>query len=112
MGGMAGSGQEGQGASNVHRLSDQALALGLHALSHWQLVDQKLTRTLIFGNFVEAFAFMTAVALEAERRDHHPEWFNVYNRVKIELTTHDAGGITEKDLALAAAIDRLAALFL
>ena len=112
MGGMSSGGQEGSRAHEVRCLSEQALASALQALSDWQIVDQKLTRTLVFGNFVEAFAFMSAVALEAERRDHHPEWFNVYNRVKIELTTHDAGGITEKDLALAAAIDRLASLFL
>ena len=73
-----------------------------HEVAGWSVnVDQKLEREIQFKDFKEAFAFMTRVALYAEQKNHHPEWFNVYNRVKIELTTHDAGGITEKDTALA-----------
>lgn len=97
--------------SSPIRLSEQALSTALRELTCWSLDHQKLTRHFEFENFVRAFSFMSAVALEAERRDHHPEWSNVYNRVSIQLTTHDAGGITEKDLALARAIDRLAAPF-
>jgi len=74
----------------------------------WKEEDNKLKRSFIFADFSEAFAFMTRVALLAEQANHHPWWSNVYNRVDIELQTHDAGNIvTEKDRALAAAIDRL-----
>lgn len=74
----------------------------------WQEQDNQLTREFIFANFGEAFAFMTRVALLAEKMDHHPWWSNVYNRVTIKLSTHDAGNtVTEKDYKLAAAIDQL-----
>ncbi len=74
----------------------------------WQETDNQLKRTFQFANFIEAFGFMAKVALIAEKMDHHPAWFNVYNRVEISLTTHDAGNtITEKDRALANAIDKL-----
>lgn len=65
-----------------------------------------ITREFLFKDFNAAFAFMTQVALAAEKRDHHPEWFNVYNKVRITLSTHDAGGVTQKDLDLAAFIDQ------
>jgi len=68
-----------------------------------------MRRTILFADFGEAFAFMTEVAIAAEKADHHPEWRNVYNRVEIELTTHDAGGLTARDAALAAVVDRAAA---
>ncbi|NMM46790.1 4a-hydroxytetrahydrobiopterin dehydratase [Marinigracilibium pacificum] len=74
----------------------------------WKEQDNKLVRTFKFDDFVQAFGFMTRVALEAEKRDHHPNWSNVYNTVTIELTTHDAGNtITDKDRDLASAIDKL-----
>lgn len=74
----------------------------------WTEENNQLKKTFIFRNFVEAFAFMTRVALVAEKMDHHPNWTNVYNKVTIVLTTHDAGNIvTEKDRKLAAAIDKL-----
>ena len=76
------------------------------ALSGWSLVDGKLHRAFSFADFIEAFGFMTRVALIAEKMDHHPEWSNVYNRVGVELTTHDAGGLTELDFELATAMDR------
>ncbi len=69
-----------------------------------------ITRNFAFADFAEAFAFMTRVALAAEKADHHPEWRNVYNRVEVRLTTHDAGGLTERDFALAAVIDAAARL--
>lgn len=75
----------------------------------WELKSDRLTKQFRFGNFVEAFGFMTESALVAERLDHHPEWRNVYNRVEVELTTHDAAGLTERDFRLARAMD-LAAL--
>ena len=74
----------------------------------WELSNNKLTRTFKFKNFVEAFSFMTKVALIAEKMDHHPEWSNVYNTVVISLSTHDAGNtVTERDRQLAASIDAL-----
>ena len=74
----------------------------------WQEKDNKLIREFEFSNFIEAFGFMSQVAIVAEKMDHHPNWSNVYNKVMIELTTHDAGNVvTEKDRTLAAAIDQL-----
>jgi 4a-hydroxytetrahydrobiopterin dehydratase len=74
----------------------------------WTEKDDKLTREFLFRDFNEAFAFMTRVAMLAERMDHHPEWSNVYNRVRIVLNTHSAGGkVTDKDRTLAQAIDGL-----
>jgi len=74
----------------------------------WRVVDGKLHRTYRFKDFAEAFAFMTRVALVAERMNHHPEWFNVYNKVRVDLTTHDVGGISTRDFRLAAAMDGFA----
>ena len=76
-------------------------------LPGWTLEGEHLKRTFRFGDFSQAFAFMTRVALLAEVQDHHPEWFNVWNRVEIALTTHDAGGLSARDLRLALAIDAL-----
>ena len=75
----------------------------LATLTGWRLDDNGLSikRDFRFADFNEAFAFMTRVALYAERHDHHPEWFNVYNRVEITLSTHDAGGVTQRDIDLA-----------
>ncbi|MBC7922777.1 MAG: 4a-hydroxytetrahydrobiopterin dehydratase [Ferruginibacter sp.] len=74
----------------------------------WKEEDNKLKRTFEFGDFSEAFGFMTRVALIAEKMDHHPWWSNVYNKVSLELTTHDAGNtVTARDRKLAAAIDKL-----
>ena len=76
--------------------------------NEWVEKEGRLFRTFQFKDFSEAFAFMTRVALVAEKQNHHPEWSNVYNRVEVYLSTHDAGGtITDKDWKLAAAIDRI-----
>lgn len=82
----------------------------LSRLAGWALGSDggSITRNFMFGDFAEAFGFMTKVALAAEKADHHPEWFNVYNRVEIKLTTHDAGGLTARDFDLAEAINRAA----
>lgn len=79
-------------------------------LPEWKMVDGRdaLTRTLKFADFSTAFGFMSRVALAAEKLDHHPEWLNVWNRVEITLSSHDAGGLTERDLELARIIDKLA----
>jgi len=74
---------------------------------NWSVDDEKLRRDFQFRDFVEAFGFMSQVALLAEARNHHPNWSNVYNRVTIELTTHDLGGLSTLDTELAIAIDRL-----
>jgi 4a-hydroxytetrahydrobiopterin dehydratase len=88
---------------------DQALReLNTQAASPWQICQGKLNKEFRFNDFVEAFGFMTKVALVAEAMDHHPEWFNVYAMVRVDLATHDAGGITEMDFALAARIETLA----
>ncbi len=73
----------------------------------WRIQAEKLHRTFKFPNFVAAFAFMTQVAMLAEKANHHPEWCNVYNKVIIDLTTHDAGGISQKDFDLAHGISKL-----
>ncbi|RMF67731.1 MAG: 4a-hydroxytetrahydrobiopterin dehydratase [Alphaproteobacteria bacterium] len=92
-------------------LTSAELAAFLAQTDSWQAEDdgRAIGCHLRFADFNAAFAFMTRVALAAERMDHHPEWFNVYNRVRIRLTTHDAGGVTERDIAMARAIDRFAA---
>jgi 4a-hydroxytetrahydrobiopterin dehydratase len=73
---------------------------------HWQVHNDKLTCQLTFKNFIEAFAFMTKIAIHAEKLNHHPSWVNTYNSVDIELSTHDAGGLTALDFKLAAIIDQ------
>lgn len=94
------------------RLSADALEAALVGLPHWTLADQgrALTRSYAFDDFAQAFAFMTRVAAQAEALNHHPEWFNVYGRVDVLLTTHDAGGLTTLDLALAQFMDASAGL--
>ncbi|KAJ2235645.1 hypothetical protein IWW45_002437 [Coemansia sp. RSA 485] len=76
----------------------------------WSLVDGRdaIKKTFMFSDFNQAFAFMTSVALKAEKMDHHPEWFNVYNRVEITLSTHDCQGLSVRDIALATHIDQTA----
>jgi 4a-hydroxytetrahydrobiopterin dehydratase len=80
--------------------------LSVH-LKKWNLIDGAIRRDFEFSNFVEAFSFMTAVALEAEKMDHHPDWKNSYNKVSISLSTHSAEGITQNDFDLANKIDSL-----
>lgn len=70
----------------------------------WKIVNDAIQKEFVFENFIEAFGFMSRVAILAEKQNHHPEWSNVYNKVNITLTTHDAGGVTEKDLRLAESI--------
>ena len=93
---------------SITKLADDELRTQLAAHSHWTLVNGKLHRDFAFADFVHAFRFMTAVALVAEKLGHHPEWSNVYNKVLVDLTTHDAGGISALDFELADAMDQLA----
>ncbi len=92
------------------KLDDAAVLDGLKSLPGWSRVANReaLTRSFKFDDFNAAFGFMTRSALIAEQMNHHPEWFNVWNRVDVTLATHDAGGITVLDLKLAAAMDRIA----
>lgn len=92
----------------VARLTEAERADLLPALSGWKVDAARdgIRKTFTFSDFTEAFGFMTRVALLAEKADHHPEWFNVYNRVEILLTTHDADGLSMRDIELAKAIDR------
>jgi 4a-hydroxytetrahydrobiopterin dehydratase len=87
------------------KLSANELDESVRNLKGWKLNAEKLEKSFKFRNFVDAFGFMTRIALEAEKMNHHPEWSNVYNNVTIKLSTHDAGGITDHDIALAKIID-------
>lgn len=93
----------------VDQLSDAERADALDGLPDWDYDDARdaISRSFVFADFNEAFGFMTRVALLAEKADHHPEWSNVWNRVEITLTTHDAGGLSGRDIELAEAIETL-----
>ena len=89
----------------ITKASDKQIKEFIDQHPVWKIKDNKLHRKFVFKNFVEAFGFMTQVALIAERTNHHPEWFNVYKTVIVDLTTHEANGITERDFALAKAMN-------
>ncbi len=99
---------QGMVMSKVNLLSADELTTALNQLEGWTIKEGKLHRKFQFSSFVEAFGFMSSVALVSESMGHHPEWFNVYNRVTIDLTTHDSGGITMKDVELAKKANELA----
>jgi len=90
------------------KLADAEVAAALAHLSGWSVEKGKLHREYKFSGFVEAFGFMASAALVAESMNHHPEWFNVYHTVKIDLTTHDSGGITSNDVEMAKRFEKLA----
>lgn len=90
------------------KMTAQEVDNRLSTLNRWRVTNGKLEKEFIFGNFVDAFGFMSQVALLAEKQDHHPEWSNRYNRVKISLSTHEADGITARDFRLAGSVDRIA----
>lgn len=89
------------------RLSQEEIEQELKNLPGWSVVNDKLHREIQFDSFNQAFGFMTMAAMEIEKMNHHPEWFNVYNKLVIELTTHDAGGITSNDINLARILNSL-----
>ena len=89
------------------KLTDAEISTRLEGLSGWTVENEKMHKEFQFDSFVEAFGFMASVALIAESMNHHPEWFNVYNRVTVDLATHDAGGISVLDFELAKKIDAL-----
>lgn len=94
----------------AQKLSGEARKQALARLKGWGEVNGRdaISKKFVFGDFNQAFGFMTRAALIAEKMDHHPEWFNVYKTVEVTLSTHDAGGLTERDVQLAEAMDKLA----
>ena len=91
----------------MERLSPEKISEELKNLPGWSLKDEKLHKEFEFESFNQAFGFMTRAAMEIEKLNHHPEWFNVYNRISVDLMTHDAGGITENDIQLAKILNSL-----
>ena len=101
--------RKSKGTDMVELLSEEQRAKALADLDGWSPVEGRdaITKSFGFKDFNEAFGWMTRVAMIAETQNHHPEWFNVWNRVEVTLATHEAGGLTERDVALAGAIDGL-----
>jgi 4a-hydroxytetrahydrobiopterin dehydratase len=87
------------------KLSPEEINAGLNKLNSWSYKDNYIDKNFVFEDFNEAFGFMSRIALLSEKLQHHPDWSNVYNKVNIRLSTHDAGGITELDITMAAKID-------
>ncbi|HXE13812.1 MAG TPA: 4a-hydroxytetrahydrobiopterin dehydratase [Bryobacteraceae bacterium] len=92
----------------LSKLSEDEIQLALGELKNWQVREGKLHREYRFADFVHAFGFMATSAIAIEKKNHHPEWSNVYNRVTVDLTTHDSGGITQNDVDLAKLLDFIA----
>ena len=92
----------------LNKTSEEDLTAFFKDNPSWQLKDSKLHQTFVFKDFIQAFGFMTQVAIVAESQNHHPEWFNVYKSVVVDLTTHEAQGITQRDLDLATAMNGIA----
>jgi 4a-hydroxytetrahydrobiopterin dehydratase len=94
----------------IHKLTPEERATQLNQLQGWQIVEGRdaIKRQFEFADFNEAFGFMTRVAIKAQEMDHHPEWFNVYSKVEITLSTHEADGVTERDIELARFINQAA----
>ena len=90
------------------RLSSEKISEDLKNLPGWIIKDEKLHKDFEFEDFNQAFGFMTRAAMHIEKMNHHPEWFNVYNKITVDLTTHDAGGITQNDIELAKILNSLA----
>jgi len=93
---------------SIAKASDDTLREFIHNNDGWAVVDDKLHKDFVFADFTQAFAFMTFVAKYAETHDHHPEWFNVYRKVKVDLVTHEVSGISERDFKMANYMDAVA----
>ncbi|MDX1441502.1 MAG: 4a-hydroxytetrahydrobiopterin dehydratase [Nitrosopumilaceae archaeon] len=91
----------------MERLSTEKISEELKNLPGWSLKDEKLHKEFEFESFNQAFGFMARASMEIEKMNHHPEWFNVYNKISVDLMTHDAGGITENDIQLAKILNSL-----
>jgi 4a-hydroxytetrahydrobiopterin dehydratase len=89
-------------------LSKDLIEQGLQGLPGWALKDGKLHKSFKFKNFIQAFGFMSQVAIVSEKQNHHPEWFNVYNEVIVDLVSHDSKGVTPRDIKLAGSMDKIA----
>ncbi len=89
------------------KLTEEQIQKELVNLQGWSVVNGKLHKDFVFADFIEAFGFMSKAAIHIEKMNHHPEWFNVYNKIKVELVTHDAGGITQNDINLARTLNSL-----
>jgi 4a-hydroxytetrahydrobiopterin dehydratase len=89
------------------KLTEEQIQKELANLQGWSVVNGKLHKDFVFADFIEAFGFMSKAAIHIEKMNHHPEWFNVYNKIKVELVTHDAGGITQNDINLARTLNSL-----
>ena len=92
-----------------HKLTDKEIKSEVTKMPGWKIVNGKLSKSFEFKDFIEAFSFMTRVAMHAEKMNHHPEWFNVYNKVNIDLVTHDLNGISNYDMKLANTINKIQA---
>lgn len=92
----------------TEKLSDEQIKKELPNLPGWNVTNGKLHKDFIFKDFIEAFGFISKAAIHIEKMNHHPEWFNVYNKIKVDLVTHDAGGITQNDINLAKILNSLA----
>lgn len=90
------------------KLGESEIKLALDNLTNWRVVGDKLHREYRFPDFIHAFGFMATAAIAIEKMNHHPEWLNVYNRVTVDLTTHDSGGVTKNDVKLAQILDSIA----
>ena len=95
-------------ASERRKLGPEEIQSALEQLPGWSVTNEKLLRNYAFGDFVKAWGFMSAAALVIQQMDHHPEWFNVYDRVRVELVTHDLKGISTRDVELAKKLEELA----
>ena len=91
----------------MHKLSEEQIRAELSGLQGWKIVNGKLHKDFVFDDFIAAFGFMCKAAIHIEKMNHHPEWFNVYNKISIDLVTHDAGGITQNDISLARTLNSL-----
>lgn len=91
----------------LKKLTVQEIEKELAGLSGWKITDNKIHKDYVFVNFNQAFGFMTRAAMEIEKMNHHPEWFNVYNKISVDLRTHDVNGVTQNDIVLAKILDSL-----
>ena len=98
--------------TNITKLTDNEVINKLDQIEQWKFDGSKLNREFVFSDFNEAFRFMALVALEAEKTDHHPEWSNIYNKVNVNLISHDVNGITDKDFALANTMNEIASILI